>query len=294
MDISRADSAGTEDDRWLVALAGVLSAVAGTVELTRRHVARSLGKPLGPSPVTPAADVVIGVAVGVMARAVPIGRTALAVLRPVATLASRPPLVPERFQPITWLRANGRTGSAYRNQAATPLLENLVPAVAAGILDRIDITGMVVDRVDIDRIIAEVDVNGVLERVDMDSIVARLDLDSILDRVDINSIVATLDLDSIVARVDLDAIATRLDIDAILDRVDLAALARQVIDDIDLPEIIRESTGIMTSEAVIGARMQGIRADDGVNRVVDRLLLRRGEHKAAVPGDPGVGDETAD
>lgn len=61
-------------------------------------------------------------------------------------------------------------------------------------------------------------------------------------------------------------------------RVDLATLrglVEEVVDAIDLPEIIRQSTGSMASETVRGARMQAVAADEAVARVVDRLFLRR-------------------
>jgi hypothetical protein len=63
-------------------------------------------------------------------------------------------------------------------------------------------------------------------------------------------------------------------VDAALAQVDLIALANEVIDGVDLPEIIRESTGSMASDTVRGARMQGIEADQAVARAMDRLLLR--------------------
>ena len=85
----------------------------------------------------------------------------------------------------------------------------------------------------------------------------------------------TVDIDALVADVDVDAIAARIDIESILARVDLGALAEEVIAAVDLPGIIRQSTGAMTSEGVRGARMQGIEADRAVERLVDRLRVRR-------------------
>jgi hypothetical protein len=60
-------------------------------------------------------------------------------------------------------------------------------------------------------------------------------------------------------------------------------LAEEVIDAVDLPEIIRESTGSMASDTVRGARMQGIHADEAVGRAMDRILLRRSRRD---PGGP--------
>lgn len=58
------------------------------------------------------------------------------------------------------------------------------------------------------------------------------------------------------------------------DNVDLVVIANRIVDGIDLPDIIRESTGSMSSEAVAGVRTQGMRADDAVSGIVDRVLRR--------------------
>jgi len=76
-------------------------------------------------------------------------------------------------------------------------------------------------------------------------------------------------------------------VSALLERTDLAGIAHKVIDDIDLPLIIRESSSTVASESVIGVRLQGIYADDKVGRVVDRLLLRRnGRNTVAITEIP--------
>jgi hypothetical protein len=76
-------------------------------------------------------------------------------------------------------------------------------------------------------------------------------------------------------------------VSAVLDRVDLAALANDVVDEVNLPQIIRESSGAMASESVMGVRIQGIQADQRVSRLVDRLLLRHGERDTGmVTADP--------
>ena len=81
-------------------------------------------------------------------------------------------------------------------------------------------------------------------------------------------------------------VVARLDLDAIIARIDLAGLAQEVIESIDLPEIIRESTGTVASEVVRGVRMQSIDADEAVARVVDRLFLRRRRRTTDAPGEP--------
>ena len=84
-----------------------------------------------------------------------------------------------------------------------------------------------------------------------------------------------VDLDGLVAAVDLDAAAARIDIDAVLARIDLVGIAEDVIDQLDLPEIIRDSTGSMASDTLREVRMQGISGDEAVTRAIDRLRLRR-------------------
>jgi hypothetical protein len=109
---------------------------------------------------------------------------------------------------------------------------------------------------------------AVLEQVDLNAVVARVDLDRIVDR---------LDIDGIVERLDLDQIAARIDLNAVVARIDLAALTEQVMDEVDLGEIIRESSGTMATETVDALRVQGMRADRLLSRVVDRILQRKGE-----------------
>ena len=85
-------------------------------------------------------------------------------------------------------------------------------------------------------------------------------VDLVLDEMDLNALVRE--------RVDIDALAADIDIDAIINRIDLIALADKVIEGVDLPAIIRESTNSMTAEVMTDVRTQGERADDvgGGNR----------------------------
>jgi hypothetical protein len=109
---------------------------------------------------------------------------------------------------------------------------------------------------------------------------------AVLDEVDLDGVVARVDLDAIAARIDLDAIAARIDLNAIVSRLDLAGLTEQVIDEVDLGEIIRESSGTMATETVDALRVQGMRADHLLSRLVDRVLLRK-EERYTGPGTEG-------
>jgi hypothetical protein len=92
----------------------------------------------------------------------------------------------------------------------------------------------------------------------------------------VNAVLDQLDLtDLVVQRVDLDQVAQHLDLDAVVARIDLISLAEYIVDGIDLPKIIRDSTGSVASEGVRGVRMQSIEADEALAKFIDRLLLRR-------------------
>ncbi|BCN45744.1 hypothetical protein RE9431_40080 [Prescottella equi] len=151
-------------------------------------------------------------------------------------------------------------------------------AIAEGIdieriVDRVDIE-RIVDRVDVDAIAARVDIAPILDRVDVDDVAARVDIERIVDRVDVNAIAA---------KVDVDRIAASVDVDAVIGRVDLVGLSNEVIEGVDLPRIIRESTSTMSTEAVRGARSQGMAADDAVAGFVGRLFGR--EEREGRDGD---------
>jgi hypothetical protein len=89
-----------------------------------------------------------------------------------------------------------------------------------------------------------------------------------------------MDLNALVSeRVDIDALAADIDIDAIINRIDLITLADKVIEGVDLPAIIRESTNSMTAEVMTDVRTQGERADDVVAGIVNRMLGRDRENR---------------
>ncbi|MCX2931952.1 hypothetical protein ORI20_16840 [Mycobacterium sp. CVI_P3] len=89
-------------------------------------------------------------------------------------------------------------------------------------------------------------------------------------------VIEQIDLTTLVReRVDIDAIVADVDIDAIIARIDLIGLADQIIDGVDLPAIIRDSTGTVTAEVMTDVRTQTARADDMVSGFVDRMLGRQ-------------------
>jgi hypothetical protein len=167
--------------------------------------------------------------------------------------------------------------------AASSFLSALVPEIVQGVMDQVDLTALVRDRVDINAIVEDVDLDRIMDRVDVNAIVAKVDMerlagtfpvDAIIDKVDVSEVIAKVDVNEVVDTVDIERIMERVDLTSIVDRLDLAAIAQEVIDEIDLPAIVRESSGAMASETVQTVRVRGMDADRLVARIVDKVLRR--------------------
>jgi hypothetical protein len=192
----------------------------------------------------------------------------------------------------TRLRARG---AAVRVRAWTLAEQRLLATVRPVldlVLDQIDLTDLVLQRVDIDRIAERIDIDRILDRIDLTELVLkRVELDTIADDLDVERILNRLDLTGIVlTRVDLDRVAAGLDVDAVIDRVDIIAIAEDVVDGIDLPRIIRESTGSVASESLRGVRTRSIEADQALGHFMERFRPRRrsGPHPEPVAEAPGA------
>ena len=72
-----------------------------------------------------------------------------------------------------------------------------------------------------------------------------------------------------------------------IERLELAKIAEEVIEELDVGELIRDSTGSMTTETVEGIRIQGMNADRFVSRLVDRAFGRRDNDDPRTPGGNG-------
>lgn len=176
-------------------------------------------------------------------------------LRPVLALGARP-LV--------------RLGGDWRARVLRDV-DLLLPQLLDAVFRAVPPTELVRRYVDLDALVATVDLDAVAARLDVEAVIARVDLDAVAARIDVEAILDRLDLtETVLRRVDLKRVA-----ESVLAQLDLPTLVEGVLDEIDLPEIIRESTGTMASDTVHGVRLHGASADEAVNRVVDRLLLRR-------------------
>ena len=175
-------------------------------------------------------------------------------------------------------------GAAVRTVAEQRLLA-LVRPVLDLVLDQIDLTELVLQRVDVGRIADTIDIDRIMDRIDLTELVLkRVELDSIAAGLDIERIIDRLDLTGIVlTRVDLDRVAAGLDVGAVIDRVDIIAIAEDVVDGIDLPRIIRESTGSVASESLRGVRTRSIEADQALGQFMDRFRPHRRSGQRAEP-----------
>jgi hypothetical protein len=231
------------------------------------------------------------------------------------------------------LRAGGQAQRAAARTVVEGWLGYLVPRLVEAVLDRLDLTELVVRRVDLDRVAQQLDVEAVLDRldltelvvsrvdlnrvaqqldveavldrldltelvvrrVDLDRVAQRLDVEAVLDRLDLTELVVSrVDLDRIAGGLDIEAIAYGLDLNALAARIDLIGLAEQVVVGIDLPQLIRDSTGSVASEGVAGMRMQGMEADQALAHFVDRVLRRRPRHPQPEHGPDGQEPATDD
>ena len=202
-------------------------------------------------------DIGIDLASSVTRGVVTVTRTGLRVAAPFARLVTRPPVVPQKHWPQSYLRSmadQGRLVRERREQQVLAQLKIVVPAIVGAVVDWIDLNQLVIEKVDFEKVIAAVDFEKVIAAIDVGQIVKTLDIDSI---------------------------------------------AREILVNLDVPELIRESSGAMASETVVGVRMRGMEADERVANLVDRLMRRRGgrgaaaEDAAAQPGpqEPGRGSD---
>ncbi|MGH2538986.1 MAG: hypothetical protein ACRDGK_00530 [Actinomycetota bacterium] len=182
-------------------------------------------------------------------------------------------------------------------EAATSFLGALVPEIAQGVADQVDLTAIVRDRVDVNAIVDDVDIERILDRVDLDALVDRIDVDAIVEKVDMERLARSFPVETVLDRVDVNEAADRIDVDrviartdlaSVVDRLDLSEIAEEVIDDIDLPRLIRESSGAMASETVQTVRVQGMNADRLVSHVVDKVLRREARELLPPESEPGA------
>jgi len=101
---------------------------------------------------------------------------------------------------------------------------------------------------------------------------------ALLEPLDLTTVVGeSVDLNELAERIDVDRVAERLDLDAIILRLDLPKLVEEVLAEIDVAELIRQSTGTLTGDAIDEVRYVSVDADRVVARLVDRFIAGGGD-----------------
>ncbi len=109
---------------------------------------------------------------------------------------------------------------------------------------------------------------------------------AVLEPLDLTALVGeSVELDKLAEQIDVDRVAERLDLDAIILKLDLPKLVEEVLAEIDVADLIRQSTSTLTGDAVDEVRYVSVDADRVVARMVDRIIRRRKRH-LDVPGEP--------
>ena len=93
-------------------------------------------------------------------------------------------------------------------------------------------------------------------------------LDALLARIDVEAVINRVDLDSVVQRVDLDAVLERVDVDRVVSKVDVNGFVGDVISDLEVAGLLRDSTGALATSTVGALRSQ-------VGGVANRLTGRQ-------------------
>jgi hypothetical protein len=120
----------------------------------------------------------------------------------------------------------------------------------------------VTDRVDrLAQAIADRVVNLVIEAVDVDRLLQRVDVNALVERIDVNALVQRVDLNELLDHVDVDALVEKLDIDALVSQTELGSI------------IARSTTSVLT-EVLDLIRAQGVGLDDFFARWTNRILRR--------------------
>ena len=188
-----------------------------------------------------------------------------------------------------------------RNRAlVTEFVRRLAPELATAVIAQLDMDSLmsqlpidsIVAKVNIDALLDNVNVEGIIDRVDVEKIIDRVDVEKIIDRVDVEKIIDRVDVEKIIDRVDINGIVGRVDMQGIMGKIDIAPMAQEIIAEVDIGAIVRQSTGSITGDAVDGGRVTAMRLDSFVDRVTDRVLFRRKPRNLVVPGyDPYAVEE---
>ncbi|QRY63102.1 hypothetical protein JVX90_02330 [Gordonia sp. PDNC005] len=137
--------------------------------------------------------------------------------------------------------------------------------------EEIDATQMLMDAIDLNRIVGTLDLNPIVEKLDINAVLDTVDLNRLIARLDINAVLDQVDLPKLLERIDLNALLADLDLDAVLARVD----ANAFLDGVDMSSVVRGASTTVTTEMISDVRTGSERADDVVEGIVNRMLGRK-------------------
>lgn len=82
-------------------------------------------------------------------------------------------------------------------------------------------------------------------------------LDALLARIDLAAVVGRVDMDAALDRVDLERLMDRMPVDRLVDQVDLRAVVLDTVAQVQVTDILRESTGAMANRLTGGRLRRG-------------------------------------
>ncbi|WP_245556907.1 hypothetical protein [Jongsikchunia kroppenstedtii] len=129
-------------------------------------------------------------------------------------------------------------------------------------LSRTDLTPVITQSLDLNRLLETIDLDAVLARLDLNALLAHVDLNMLLERLDLNQVIAKLDLNPVLAELDLNPPIAGIDFDAVLNKVDVNS-------------IVRDATTSVSGEVLNDVRAGSVQADDRVEQLVNRILRRK-------------------
>lgn len=106
------------------------------------------------------ADAMVGMVVEPARRGIGAAVALSRTLRPLTDRAVRPPLLPERYWPARLMHRLADAGRGHRRAATLTALgyfRRLVPVVLTEILDQLDLTALIRDRIEVDLLINRID-----------------------------------------------------------------------------------------------------------------------------------------
>ena len=115
------------------------------------------------------------------------GRGVDRAIRPMSLVASIPFVdrAAQRLERSSSMNDTWRDERTESMAIAEAFADAMVPDLVEAMVAHLDLTQLVLERVDLDEVVTRVDLDAVVERLDLDAIVERLDIDAVAARIDV-------------------------------------------------------------------------------------------------------------